>query len=534
MNRFARLYQELDSTTKTGVKLASLREYFGAVEPADAAWAVFFLSGRRLKRLIPAKLFRQAGAEAAGVEPWMVEDCYDVVGDVAETIALLLPENDSPSTGRLHEWVERRILPLQTLDDAAKTAMLHEAWTQLPSSERLVFNKLVTGAFRVGVSQKLVTRSLAELANIEPAKIAHRMMGTWEPNAAFYEELVSTKTDLATEKSRPYPFCLAHALQSDPDTLGDRDAWFAEWKWDGIRGQIIRRGGESFLWSRGEELIHDRFPELLPAMESLPDGVVLDGEVLGWKGDHVLPFAELQRRIGRKKVGKKLLADVPVRFLAFDLLEQDGCDIREQSMSHRRRRLTELFASFAHPHIQVWPLIKVSSWTALAEIRETSRERNVEGLMLKHVDSPYSVGRITGHWWKWKVDPYTCDAVLVYAQRGTGRRASLYTDYTFAVWDQGRLVPFAKAYSGLTDEEIREVDRFVRGNIIEKFGPVRSVTPKLVFELAFENIQRSNRHKSGVAVRFPRIVRWRHDKRPDDADSLDMVKALVLPSAQGP
>lgn len=530
MKRFAQLYHELDATTKTSKKVAVLREYFSEADSSDAAWAVYFLSGRRLKRLVPAMLFRRAGAEAADVQLWMIDECYDAVGDVAETIALLLPENKLASTGSLSEWVENRILRLQDSDDAAKRATLHKAWSELPTGERLVFNKLVTGAFRVGVSQKLVVRALAELAGIDASTVAHRLMGNWQPTAAFYHELVSAATDPNADKSRPYPFCLAHPLQVEPDTLGDFGAWFAEWKWDGIRGQLIRRGGESFLWSRGEELIHDRFPELAPAMLTLPDGVVLDGEVLGWRDGRVLPFGDLQRRIGRKNIGKKLLSEVPVRFMAFDLMEQNGTDLRQLPFRERRSQLERILADCGDSPIQISPTIEANSWADLAQLRMSSRERNVEGLMLKRADSPYSVGRVTGHWWKWKVEPYTCDAVLVYAQRGTGRRASLYTDYTFAVWDQDQLVPFAKAYSGLTDEEIREVDRFVRNNIVEKFGPVRSVTPELVFELAFENIQISNRHKSGVAVRFPRIVRWRHDKQSRDADTLATVKAMVLSS----
>jgi DNA ligase-1 len=527
MKRFAELYRALDETTKTSRKLAAMREYFSSCEAADGAWAVYFLSGRRFKRLIPTGLLRQWCAQAAGFEDWMFDECYGATGDLAETMALLLPETDIPSQGTLTAWVEQRIRPLAQMNDEARHAALLQAWSELSTHERFVFNKLVTGAFRVGVSQLLVTRALAEVAQVEPAIIAHRLMGQAEPTPDFFRNLLSQESG-DTDHSRPYPFCLAHPLQVDAATLGDISNWFAEWKWDGIRGQVIRRRGQSFLWSRGEETILERFPELIGAVESLPDGTVLDGEIVAWRDGRVLPFGDLQRRIGRKTVGKKLLATIPARFLAFDALEIGGEDLRHQPFSMRRGQLEDLLRQQPQEFpIMTSPLIDASSWSELQERRESSRSQNVEGVMLKRADSPYGVGRVTGLWWKWKIAPYTCDAVLIYAQRGHGRRASLYTDYTFAAWDKGQLVPFAKAYSGLTDAEIREVDRFVRKNTIEKFGPVRSVKPELVFELAFENIQRSTRHKSGIAVRFPRIARWRLDKRPEDADSLAEIAALL-------
>lgn len=529
MHAFAECYRQLDETTKTNRKIAALRDYFSAAAAADAAWAVYFLCGQKLKRLVLMRNLRRWATELAELPDWLFGECYDAVGDLAETIALLLPPPTATSQRPLHAWMHSVLEPLAHLPEPEQREVLRQAWSELATTERFVFNKLVTGSFRVGVSQGLVVRALAEVSGLPAAVIAHRLMGNWVPTAEFFETLLAPDSG-ETDRSQPYPFCLAHPLQSEPAALGSLADWSAEWKWDGIRAQLIRRSGDSFLWSRGEELILDRFPELKPAAELLPDGTVLDGEILAWR-DGVLPFGELQKRIGRKSVGKKLLTDVPVRFVVFDLLEVDGIDIREQHFQVRRQRLEKIVTDTPTGLIVPSPVVRAASWEELAQLRAESRAKQVEGLMLKRVDSHYEVGRVTGSWWKWKVEPYSCDAVLVYAQRGSGRRASLYTDYTFAAWQDGELIPFAKAYSGLSDSEIREVDRFVRQNTLEKFGPVRSVTPQLVFELAFEGIQASNRHKSGVAVRFPRIARWRRDKQPADADSLATIRGLLTPEA---
>jgi DNA ligase-1 len=525
MKRFAECYRRLDETTKTNRKIAAMRDYFAAAEPADAAWAVFFLCGQKPKRLILVRNLAQWATELAEIPDWMFLECYEAVGDLAETIALLLPAPSATSHRPLHAWMDQILLPLAKLPETEQREVLRRAWSELAPDERFVFNKLVTGAFRVGVSQGLVVRALAEVSGLSPAVIAHRLMGTWRPTAEFFRQLLAPDTG-AADRSRPYPFCLAHPLQMDPQKLGPIENWSAEWKWDGIRAQLIRRGGDTYLWSRGEEPILERFPEIAAAAELLPEGTVLDGEILGWRDD-VLPFGELQKRIGRKTVGKKLLADVPVRLVVFDILEAGNVDIRGLPFRDRRARLDELLSPRQSRVLMPSPIIVASGWDDLSRLRESSRSRQVEGLMLKRLDSPYEVGRVTGSWWKWKIEPYSCDAVLIYAQRGSGRRASLYTDYTFAAWQDGQLVPFAKAYSGLSDEEIREVDRFVRHNTIEKFGPVRSVKPELVFELAFEGIQVSTRHKSGIAVRFPRIARWRRDKQPADADTLATIRGML-------
>jgi DNA ligase-1 len=523
---FAELYAALDATTKTNEKIDALIAYFSSVRPEDAAWAIHFLIGRRPKRLIESRKVWQWATEEAGVPEWLFADCYDAVGDVAETIALLLPAPAASSDKSLQYWVEERLLPIREWDEAAQRDSLVWAWREMDDAQRFVWNKLITGEFRVGVSQLLVTRALAGVSGVDASVIAHRLMGDWQPTADFVRQFLSQDTHDA-DISRPYPFCLAHPLGSAIEELGPIAEWLVEWKWDGIRSQLIRRQQRTFLWSRGEELITDRFPEIETVGAALGEGTALDGEVLSWKDGAPLPFAQLQRRIGRKLLGAKILKDVPVALLAFDLLELDGADVREQPIEWRRERLAGIVERVGSPSLILSPGIEADSWEQLAKTRQEARSRGVEGFMLKRRGSPYRVGRRRGDWWKWKIDPYSVDAVLIYAQRGSGKRASLYTDYTFGIWDGDKLVPFAKAYSGLTDEEIRQVDAFVRHNTVERFGPVRVVKPELVFELAFEAIQRSTRHKSGIAVRFPRMARWRTDKKPEDADTLETIQALL-------
>jgi DNA ligase-1 len=527
MKAFSDLFAALDETTKTNDKIAALAAYFSVADPADAAWAVYFLTGRKPKQVVPTRLLRQWALEAAKVPDWLFDESYHAVGDLAETMALLMPESDRASVLPLHEWVEHRLLPLRGAEEAEQRRALMFAWSELDARQRFLWNKLITGAFRVGVSQQMVILGIARAADLEPTAIAHRLMGEWRPTPEFFRSLVSSEVG-TSDPSRPYPFFLATPLEGGPEQLGDRSEWLAEWKWDGIRSQLIRRSGSTFLWSRGEELVTDRFPELAALGDRLPEGTVIDGEILPWNANGVLPFAELQRRIGRKSLTKKILTEVPVALLAYDLLEDGGIDLREHPLQHRRRRLAEIFDAFGpESRLRLSPEVSGGTFADLAREREASRLRNVEGLMLKRKTSPYRVGRVRGDWWKWKIDPFTIDAVLVYAQRGNGKRASLYTDYTFAVWDEGKLVPFAKAYSGLTDSEIRQVDAFIRQNTIEKFGPIRTVKPEMVFEIGFEGIARSTRHKSGIAVRFPRILRWRTDKTIHDADKIETLQALV-------
>jgi DNA ligase-1 len=523
---FADLYAALDETTRTAEKVAAMSRYFAAAEPADCAWAVYFLSGRKPRQAVPSRRLRLWAREMAGVPEWLFDESYHQVGDVAETIALLLPPASSASDLPLADWVENRLLPLRTLSLERQHEEVIAAWAALDTRQRFVWNKLITGEFRVGVSQLLVVRALAQVSGLSTETLAHRLMGDWQPTPDFYQTLIAADAGEANI-SRPYPFFLAHPLEGLPQELGPVADWQAEWKWDGIRAQMVRRGGASFLWSRGEELVTERYPELAAAADRLPDGTVLDGEILPWKDGAVLPFADLQKRIGRKTLSRKLLEQVPVVLMAYDLIEEQGSDLRERPLSERRQHLEVLIEQLHHPALLISHRLATGSWEALAAERQTSRARKVEGMMLKRRAAPYRVGRVRGDWWKWKVEPYSVDAVLIYAQPGHGKRSGLHTDYTFGVWDQGKLVPFAKAYSGLTDAEIRHVDAFVRANTLEKFGPVRTVKPQLVFELGFEGIQASTRHKSGVAVRFPRMLRWRIDKPPEEADTLERVKSLL-------
>lgn len=531
MKLFTELYTELDQTNKTNEKVEAMRFYFERAGKNDAAWAFYFLSGRKPRQIVPSAKLRAWAIEAAGIPEWLYLESRDTVGDSAETIALLLPNNTDVDETPLNILVEQRLLPLRGAAEEIQKAEVLDAWSRMNYSQRLVYNKLISGSFRVGVSQQLAVRALSQLSEIPSDIITHRAMGEWEPTPEFFTQLLNPEmgTD-ETPIARPFPFHLAHQMDFSPSDLGSSAHWQAEWKWDGIRAQIIKRKDEVFAWSRGEDLITERFPEIASAAANLPNGTVLDGEILPWKDGKVLPFTELQKRIGRKNLSARILAEVPVVLECYDLLEYEGRDIRSLEFKTRREFLVNIIEGLddeSRKYIRVTPSVEAANWDDLAVIREKSRSLGVEGFMLKRRESPYRTGRHRGDWWKWKIDPLTVDAVLIYAQKGTGKRANLFTDYTFAVWKDSILVPFAKAYSGLTDAEIRKVDRYVRSNTIETFGPVRSVTPKLVFEIAFEALQRSTRHKSGVAVRFPRISRWRDDKTIEQADSLETIYTML-------
>lgn len=570
MKAFAELYSRLDATTSSNAKLAAMRDYFANVPPQDAAWAVYFLSGGRPRQLVPTKLLREQAMTLGKLPEWLFEESYQAVGDLAETLALLLPEAEHDSDEGLAVWMEDKLLPLRGLPPEELAERLPTFWGQLDRVSLMVCIKLITGSFRVGVSKLLVTRALAAMADIDSKRVAQRLVGytdlSHRPSAEGFLKLIAAESDdeHAQRGGQPYPFFLAHALQQPADQfeglLGPAENWQVEWKWDGIRAQLVKREGRLWIWSRGEELVTDRFPELHSLVQSLPDGTVIDGEIVVWKtpemsvadGEEfslsaesapdatqaqpsVQPFALLQQRIGRKTLGKKILEEVPVVVLAYDLLEWQEHDWRSRPQHERRAQLEQVIETCQSPVLRPSPVINGKDWLDLSEQREASRSLGVEGMMLKARDSLYGVGRTKdmGVWWKWKVDPFSVDAVLIYAQRGHGRRASLYSDYTFAVWDgppessQRTLVPFAKAYSGLTDEEMRKVDAIVRKTTVEKFGPVSSVTPSLVFELGFEGIALSKRHKSGIAVRFPRMLRWRQDKTVADADSLSTLQDLL-------
>ncbi|MFJ3075558.1 ATP-dependent DNA ligase [Pseudomonas sp. NPDC087029] len=551
MKTFAALYLRLDATTSSNAKLEALRDYFASAPAEDAAWAVYFLSGGRPRQLVPTRLLRELTTELAGLPEWLFEESYQAVGDLAETISLVLPETHPGNDEGLAHWVEAHLLPLRGLAPERIRERLPLLWAQLDRASLMLCLKLITGSFRVGVSKLLVTRALAQLAGLDSKRVAQRLVGYTDighrPTAQAYHKLIAAESadEHLQRGGQPYPFFLAHALQAPTEQfdalLGPPSNWQVEWKWDGIRAQVVKREGTLWVWSRGEELVTERFPELHSLAQSLPDGVVLDGEILVWKPGAsndalaVQPFALLQQRLGRKTLGKKLLADAPVILQAYDLLEWQGEDWRNRPQHERRRQLQWLVDNHSLGPVRLSPLLHGDSWEALAEQREQSRSLGVEGLMLKQREALYGVGRTKdmGLWWKWKIDPFSVDAVLIYAQRGHGRRASLYSDYTFAVWNapagtpQRALVPFAKAYSGLSDDEMRKVDAIIRKTTVETFGPVRSVTPTLVFELGFEGIALSKRHKSGIAVRFPRMLRWRLDKPVEEADDLATLQALL-------
>lgn len=526
MQAFADLYAELDATTRTQAKLDAMVRYFDGADPADGAWAVYMLTGRRMKRLVGPRKLREWLSEASGLPDWLVEETYQHVGDLAETISLLMEDGQERARveGSLTEWIDHAVMGLRKLEEDERKAHVLEQWRRLPRQACFLYNKLLTGSLRVGVSRGLVERALATLSERPRALIARRLMGEFEPSAEFFTQLFDAEHREERE-GQPYPFFLASPLEGDPSTLGDLAEWHAEWKWDGIRAQLIARPNGIWLWSRGEEPMGGRFPEVERAAQSLPE-VVLDGELLAWNTD-VLPFSQMQRRIQRKTIGEKLLKEVPVVFLAYDVLEYQGRDWRERPLEERRTALEKIIADTAEPALRLSPMVSGTDWQGLAAMREDSRERLVEGLMLKRRASPYRSGRVRGDWWKWKIDPLTIDCVLLYAQPGHGRRANLYTDYTLAVRDGDALVPVAKAYSGLTDQEIQKLDRWIRANTVEKFGPVRSLKPVQVLEIAFEGIAPSPRHKSGIALRFPRIARWRQDKPVEEADTLDQVKEML-------
>jgi DNA ligase-1 len=530
---FAALYWRLDATTSTNDKLTALRDYFATAPADDAACALHLLSGGKQSRAVSTTLLRQWAAEAAGIPLWLLEECYAQVGDLAETLALVLPQpeagSDDTSDIGLADWIRTTIEPLRVADEPGKRRIVHDAWRRLAADERIVWHKLLTGGCRVGVSRTLVAKALAEVAGIDPAVMTHRLMGGGIESAADYRRLFDSEPSAADDR-KPYPFFLAAPLDAPPEALGEVHDWQAEWKWDGARAQLVRRGGAVSIWTRGEELVNESFPEIAAAAASLADGTVLDGELLAVRSDALLGFAALSKRISRRRVTKKVLAEVPCAFVAYDLLEEHGDDLRGRPLAERRGRLEairlpEFPASGAT--LLCSPRVAAATWADLAAARATSRARGVEGLMLKRLASPYGTGRTRGDWWKWKIEPLEIDAVLLYAQAGHGRRAGLHSDYTLGLWHEGRLVTVAKAYSGLTDAEIVEVDRIVRATTLEKHGPVRICSPTLVFQLAFEGVSRSTRHKSGVAVRFPRIVRWRRDKQPTDAGALADLVALI-------
>lgn len=524
---FANLVTALNSSTKTNDKLAALVNYFARATDKDKVWVIAIFSGRRPRRAINTTQLSTWCTELADVPHWLFAESYLTVGDLAETIALLLPD---ATAGRqdntLSHYIEK-FIEIEKQDEEIKKQFILSSWNSMTQDERFVFNKLITGSFRIGVSQKMMVNALSESTKLPASVIAHRISGNWDPVTTGYAELLSEEA-ASTDDSKPYPFYLAYAFDDDPAILGSVDDWQAEWKWDGIRGQVIKRNGELFVWSRGEELMTDKFPEYAILKNLLPDGIAIDGEIIPSRDGKPLPFALMQTRIGRKNVTKKELTEAPISFFAYDLLEYEGIDWRSKPLSERRTKLEEVVSHLPQPTVLLSPVINFKNWEELTAMRVNSRDMNSEGIMLKRKDSIYQVGRKRGDWWKWKIEPLTIDCVMIYAQKGSGRRSNLYTDYTFAVRDGDKLVSFTKAYSGLTDKEFAQIDSFVKRNSLEKFGPVRTVKPELVFEIAFEGIAESKRHKSGVALRFPRMSRWRKDKTVEEINTLDDLKEMLM------
>jgi len=532
MKNFAQLIKTLDSSNKTNVKVDALTTYFKNASPEDKVWTIAILSHRRPPRPVNTTLLRIWANELANIPLWLFEESYHIVGDLAETIALIIPTTKEHSDKSLTEYLQE-IIALKKKSDLEKKEYLHENWLALNYYERFVFTKLITGSLRIGVSQKLMTRALSKAEDVDEDALAYKLMGNWDPNTITFQELILDEKS-SDYLSKPYPFYLAYPIEGEVENLGNPEDWSVEHKWDGIRSQTIIRENEIYVWSRGEELVTDKYPEFKTFVGIIPDGTVIDAEILAFPEKEIGTFNDLQARIGRKTISASLLEKVPVILKAYDILEWKGHDIRNLPYSERRLLLEQLYDSIKDKtnHFQLSERVLLHSWEDVTNERMRAREMKSEGLMLKRNDSPYQVGRKKGDWWKWKIEPLVIDAVLTYAMRGHGRRSNLFTDYTFALWqnnDKGEkeLVTFAKAYSGLTDAEFRKVDDFIKKNTLERFGPVRSVTPQLVFEIGFEGIALSKRHKSGIATRFPRILRWRHDKKIDEANSIEDLKSMI-------
>ncbi|NRA93386.1 MAG: ATP-dependent DNA ligase [Psychroserpens sp.] len=531
MKQFSELIEKLETTNKTNDKIDALVSFFSKAPNKDKLWLIAMFTGKRPKRPVKTTLMREWCMEITKIPEWLFLESYSTVGDLGETLALLLPEPSKKIERSFSDWMTQ-IIEIRSKSDEEKEAFIRASWNGLDSRDRLIFNKLIGGSFRVGVSKKTLVNALSKFSGIEANQLMHSIIGNWNVDDITFDELISG-THINYDNSKPYPFCLAYALDKDLDELGAISDWQIEYKWDGIRGQVVKRNDEIYIWSRGEELVTSQFPEIVEAVSILPGNFVIDGEILALKDNSILLFNDLQKRLNRKNVTKKLMDEVPIGFYMYDILELEQKDLRTQPLFQRRKQLESLFTNVPNQNKTLFlsETIEMNSWEELIPIRANSRDRGSEGLMLKEKRSPYHTGRKKGDWWKWKVDPLTIDAVMIYAQKGSGRRSAHYTDYTFAVKKDDGLVTVAKAYSGLTNDEILEVSRFVKQNSIEKFGPVRTVKPELVFEIAFEGIALSNRHKSGVALRFPRISRWRRDKPVDKIDTIESVKQLIYSSS---
>jgi DNA ligase-1 len=452
----------------------------------------------------------------------LFEECYATVGDLSETLAILFanpqakPQTKDPV---LNQWIDRQTalagLKLEVLADAL-LAQLQE----FSKDEAFLFLKLASGGFRIGVSKGLVNEAIARAIDMDRAVIEERLMGTFVADHNWLRRLQEPVTQNELD-ARPLPFLLAYSIaEREIASLNPQDT-LVEYKWDGIRAQLIKTDQTIRLWSRGDQDITEQFPDIVDSAVNLPSPIIIDGEILAGTPGQLQSFNQLQTRLNRKRITKTLLKTNPAFFKAYDLLRFQGEDMRDQPLASRKAVLQTL-------GIHQSPVLSPQCFEEIAVLREAARGIGAEGVMIKNRQSKYGSGRKAGYWWKWKLDPMTADCVLIYAQAGHGRRANLHSDYTLACWnDQGELVPVAKAYSGLTDVELKAVDQWIRKHTMQKFGPVRQVEPLQVFEIGFEGIAASSRHKSGVALRFPRILRWRQDVGPKDADGLTHFHSLM-------
>ena len=554
---FGNLINNLEQCNSTKKKINLISVFIKDIDPRDGSWILLLLMSSRQKRVITGRRLKDILQASFRMPSWLIDDCFAQVGDSAETISLLWPQlkseltdaniecsevynklfNEPKESKPLHWWMETLLPAIKDATETTQNRLILKLWSDIADQDHYLTNKLITGGFRNGVSKGLVVKSIAKAYKLDESTVLERLMKPIEINNIWFQELTHPVSINRTDRGAiPYPFYLASPVEIEKIKETPPADWRLEYKWDGIRGQLIKRDTGAYLWSRGEELVNHVFPEIIEMAENLPDGTVLDGEILCWQKDVRKPmaFASLQRRLGRKTVNKKLLKECPTVFLAYDILEHKSIDIRAYNLRDRLKLLESVQLNYNHPCLVIDNEKEFAEWEELIQLRDRARLEGAEGLMIKKISSHYLSGRKRGYWWKYKHDPMTLDAVLIYAQAGTGKRANLFTDYTFALWDNSnknskdrKLVTFAKAYSGLNNSELMELDKWIRTHTIERYGPTRVVEQKQIFEIAFEGVMESKRHKCGLAVRFPRIHRWRIDKPVMEADCIEQAQALL-------
>jgi len=520
MEVFAALLEALVFTPSRNGKLRLMADFFATAADPERGWALAALTGELSFREAKASQIRDLAMTR--VDPELFGWSYDFVGDLAETVSLIWPER--PGANRVPELSEI-VEGLATATRGTVGALLEPWLDALDATGRWALLKLVTSGLRVGVSARLAKTALAEFGAIEIAAIEAVWHGLDPPYCDLFAWL-ERRAPRPEVGERPgfSPLMLANPLEIEDLAALDPTAYRAEWKWDGIRVQLVGRGGERRLYSRSADDIGAAFPDITSL---IGEDVVLDGELLVMRDGEVAPFNDLQQRLNRKVVNSTMLRDYPAWVRLYDILSLGGVDLRPLSFTERRRRLDEWYGAVPRPRFDLSPLIPFASWNELEALREGARARAIEGLMLKRADSPYVAGRPKGPWFKWKRGALTADTVLMYAQRGHGKRSSFYSDYTFGAWRDDQLVPVGKAYSGFTDDELGRLDKWVRHHTVNRYGPVLEVEPSLVLEIAFDSIHRSARHKSGLAMRFPRVHRIRWDKPYREADTVAALEKLI-------